>query len=96
MAANGGLKLGSIPAESVIYDVWEIMRKHDVELADEVLEPAFVFMRSQTDTVRMSITGLGEYLRYREKDVGKAYVMSFILRKLDPILIKSYAACFPP
>ena len=50
------------------------MRKHDLELADEVLEPAFVFMRSQTDRIRMSITGLGEYLRYRESDVGKAYV----------------------
>ncbi len=55
------------------------MRKDDVELADEVLESAFVFMRSQTDKIRMSITGLYEYLRCREKDVGKAYV-SFILR----------------
>lgn len=48
------------------------MRAHDLELANEVLEPTFVFMRSQTDKVRLTIHELGEYLRYREKDVGKA------------------------
>ncbi len=68
------VNLGSIPAEFVIYDLWESMRKLDLELADQVLEPTFVFMQSQTDKIRMSIRGLGEYLRYREKDVGKAYV----------------------
>ena len=57
------------------------MRKYDVELADEVLESAFVFMRSQTNKIRMSITGLGEYLRCREKNVVKAYV-SFICMQL--------------
>ena len=55
------------------------MRKHDLELANEVLEPTFVFMRSQTDKVRLSIKELGEYLRYREKDVGKAYVSTQVL-----------------
>lgn len=65
---------GSIPAEFFIYDLWESMRKFDLELANEVLEPTFVFMRSQTDRIRLSIKELGEYLRYREKDVGKAYV----------------------
>jgi aristolochene synthase len=58
-----------------MYGLWESMRKHDLELANEVLEPTFVFMRSQTDKIRLSITELGEYLRYREKDVGKAYVL---------------------
>lgn len=52
------------------------MRAHDLELANEVLEPTFVFMRSQTDKARLTISELGEYLRYREKDVGKAYVPS--------------------
>ena len=65
---------GSIPAEFIIYDLWESMREHDRELADEVLEPTFVFMRSQTDRARLHIKELGEYLQYREKDVGKAYV----------------------
>lgn len=50
------------------------MREHDRGLADEVLEPTFVFMRSQTDRARLHIKELGEYLQYREKDVGKAYV----------------------
>lgn len=48
------------------------MRAHDKELADEVLEPTFTFMRAQTDRVRLQITELGRYLEYREKDVGKA------------------------
>ncbi|OTB04033.1 hypothetical protein M426DRAFT_59230 [Hypoxylon sp. CI-4A] len=69
----------SIPAEYVIYDLWESMRKHDLDLANEVLEPTFVFMRSQTDRVRLSIKELGEYLRYREKDVGKA-LLSALMR----------------
>lgn len=63
---------GSIPAEFIIYDLWESMRQHDRELADEVLEPTFEFMRSQTDKARLTIKELGEYLQYREKDVGKA------------------------
>ena len=48
------------------------MRAHDKELADEVLEPTFTFMRAQTDRARLEITELGHYLEYREKDVGKA------------------------
>ena len=48
------------------------MRAHDKELADAVLEPTFTFMRAQTDKSRMSMTELGQYLEYREKDVGKA------------------------
>lgn len=63
---------GNIPAEYIIYDLWKSMRAHDKALADEVLEPTFVFMRAQTDRARLSIDELGQYLRYREKDVGKA------------------------
>jgi len=48
------------------------MRHHDLDLANEVLEPTFVFMRSQTDRARLRIKELGEYLEYRERDVGKA------------------------
>lgn len=64
------------PEEFILYDLWESMRAHDKELADEVLEPTFVFMRAQTDRARMTITELGHYLDYREKDVGKAYVFA--------------------
>jgi aristolochene synthase len=62
----------NIPVEWITYDLWESMRACDKELADEVLEPTFLFMRAQTDKVRMSINELGHYLEYREKDVGKA------------------------
>ena len=55
------------------------MRACDRPLADEVLEPTFVFMRSQTDRARLSITELGDYLVYRERDVGKA-LLSALMR----------------
>lgn len=48
------------------------MRALDRKLTNEVLEPTFLFMRAQTDKVRLQIKELGEYLDYREKDVGKA------------------------
>lgn len=66
------LVAGSIPVEYIIYDLWENMRAHDRVLADEILEPTFTFMRAQTDKLRLGIKGLGNYLDYRERDVGKA------------------------
>lgn len=66
------LAVGAESAESVLYDLWESMREHDQELADAVLEPTFTFMRAQTDHSRVSISELGRYLEYRERDVGKA------------------------
>lgn len=69
----------SVPVEWIMYDLWEMMRAKDSELANEILEPTFTFMRAQTDKARLSIRGMGPYLVYREKDVGKAYVFSFYL-----------------
>lgn len=63
---------GSVPVEYILYDLWESMRAHDKYLANEVLEPVFTFMRAQTDKARLEIHELGQYLEYREKDVGKA------------------------
>ncbi|KAI9168056.1 Aristolochene synthase [Paramyrothecium foliicola] len=68
----------NIPVEWITYDLWESMRACDKELADEVLEPTFLFMRAQTDKVRLEITELGHYLEYREKDVGKALLSSLM------------------
>jgi len=56
----------------ILQDIWESMRAHDLELANGVLEPTFIFMRAQTDKERLSMAGLGTYLKYRERDVGKA------------------------
>lgn len=63
----------SVPVEYITYDLWESMRAHDREMADEIMEPVFVFMRAQTDKARMKRMSLGEYFVYRERDVGKAY-----------------------
>lgn len=62
----------SVPVEYMMYDIWESMRAHDKELADEVLEPAFVFMRAQVDKERLKPMEMRRYFEYREKDVGKA------------------------
>lgn len=69
----------SVPAESIMWDLWEDMRACDRELADQILEPTFVFMRAQTDRARNNIKGLGAYLLYRERDVGKA-LLSALMR----------------
>ncbi|KAH7213260.1 Aristolochene synthase from penicillium Roqueforti [Fusarium redolens] len=73
----------NVPAEFITYDLWESMRACDKELADQVLEPTFTFMRAQTDKVRLSITELGHYLEYREKDVGKALLSSLMRFAMD-------------
>lgn len=62
----------SVTVEWMTHDLWESMRTHDQEMAMEILEPLFQFMRAQTDSVRMKPMGLGAYLQYREKDVGRA------------------------
>jgi aristolochene synthase len=62
----------NVPVEWIMYGLWEDMRTHDKLLADDILEPTFTFMRAQTDRTRLSISGMGPYLVYREKDVGKA------------------------
>ncbi|KAI2628690.1 putative aristolochene synthase [Hypoxylon sp. NC1633] len=69
----------SSPVESIMWDLWEDMRACDRDLANEILEPVFVFMRAQTDKSRKDIKGLGAYLLYRERDVGKA-LLSALMR----------------
>jgi aristolochene synthase len=63
-----------IPVEWMMHDIWKGMRKEDRELASDIEQPVFTFMVAQTDKQRLSIHGLGAYLEYRERDVGKAYV----------------------
>ncbi|WQF84269.1 Putative isoprenoid synthase domain superfamily [Colletotrichum destructivum] len=69
----------SVPVEWITYDLWNDLRTCDKSLADEILEPVFSFMRAQTDKSRLSIKQLGHYLKYREKDVGKA-LLSALMR----------------
>jgi aristolochene synthase len=62
----------SVPVEYITYDLWESMRQCDQNLANDIIEPVFIFMRSQTDPQRKQNFGLRKYLEYRERDVGKA------------------------
>ena len=62
----------NVPVEWITYETWESIRAIDRKLADEMLEPAFTCMRAQTDTRRKNIMDFGEYLEYRDQDVGKA------------------------
>ncbi|KAH8660699.1 aristolochene synthase [Tricladium varicosporioides] len=68
----------NIPAEWITYDLWESMRAYDKNLADGILEPVFTFMRAQTDKLRLTVKGMGPYLTYREKDVGKALLCALM------------------
>ncbi|KAH8203481.1 hypothetical protein TruAng_002352 [Truncatella angustata] len=69
----------SIPVEYMMYDFWQSMRQTDEKMANAMLEPMFEFMRSQTDKTRGKEMGLGEYFRYRERDVGRA-LLSGLMR----------------
>ncbi|KAI1091698.1 Aristolochene synthase in complex with 12,13-Difluorofarnesyl diphosphate [Rostrohypoxylon terebratum] len=68
----------SVPVEWMSYDLWESMRAQDKEMADEIMEPVFTFMRAQTDPARLTEMGLGQYLEYREADVGKALLAALM------------------
>ena len=60
------------PAEYIMYDLWKEMHSCDSELAQAVIEPTFQFMRAQTDKTRLTQRCIGQYLQYRQSDVGKA------------------------
>ncbi|KAI1443034.1 Aristolochene synthase in complex with 12,13-Difluorofarnesyl diphosphate [Annulohypoxylon stygium] len=68
----------NVPVEWISYDLWESMRAQDKEMADEIMEPVFTFMRAQTDPARLTEMGLGQYLEYREADVGKALLAALM------------------
>ncbi|GAB1318225.1 carbonyl reductase (NADPH-dependent) ari1 [Madurella fahalii] len=68
----------TVPVEYITYDLWESMRAHDLEMANDILEPVFVFMRAQTDKARTKKMGLKDYLEYRERDVGKGLLAALM------------------
>ncbi|KAI9787986.1 MAG: hypothetical protein M1816_007290 [Peltula sp. TS41687] len=73
----------SVASQFILYDLFQDMRLIDKELADGVLEPTFIFMRAQTDSVRLNMKSIGDYLLYREKDVGKALLSALMRFCLD-------------
>ncbi|KAF2449305.1 Aristolochene synthase from penicillium Roqueforti [Karstenula rhodostoma CBS 690.94] len=82
----------SKPAQVILQDIWQGMREHDYELANSVLEPTFTFMRAQTDKERLNMKGLGNYLKYRERDVGKALLSALMKFSMDIMLSPSQSA----
>ena len=82
----------SIPVQWMMHDIWKEMRDLDNDLADDVVEPVFLFMRAQTAKERLSITDLHQYLKYRQGDVGQAYVTSLRCLKLSTDSIRLLAA----
>ncbi|KFY03254.1 hypothetical protein O988_01597, partial [Pseudogymnoascus sp. VKM F-3808] len=54
----------STPVEWMFGDIWANMRAQDITLANNILEPCFVFMRAQTDKSRKSINEFGDYMNY--------------------------------
>ncbi|PYI24533.1 terpene synthase metal binding domain protein [Aspergillus violaceofuscus CBS 115571] len=85
-----------IPVEFIMYDLWEEMRAASPTLADAILEPTFTFMRAQTDKARLSIKELGQYLIYRERDVGKALLSALMRFTMDIELTPEEQAAMLP
>ncbi|KAI0141748.1 Aristolochene synthase [Xylariaceae sp. FL1272] len=67
-----------IPAEWMMWDLWEEMRAHDEELTATVEEPCFLFMRAQVDKTRLNPGNLAKYFEFREKDIGTALVCAIM------------------
>ncbi|RYP36621.1 hypothetical protein DL767_003325 [Monosporascus sp. MG133] len=73
----------TILVEYMFYDLWGSMRAKDKDLANEILEPTFIFMRAQIEKIRTEITEFGQYLHYRERDVGKALLLALMRFAMD-------------
>ncbi|KAI0572701.1 Aristolochene synthase [Pyrenophora tritici-repentis] len=68
-----------IPAQWIMFDLFEEMRATDRPLADELLKPTVDFLRAQVDGNRMKRMNLDEYFAYRDADLGKG-MLSGIMR----------------
>jgi aristolochene synthase len=61
----------NIPAQFIMFDLFESMREVDKQLADKLLEPTIDFLVAQADGNRMKPMNLKEYFDYRDADLGK-------------------------
>ncbi|KAI0903431.1 Aristolochene synthase in complex with 12,13-Difluorofarnesyl diphosphate [Ustulina deusta] len=86
----------SVAVEKITYDLWESMRAHDEELAEEIVEPLFIFMRSQTDKIRAKSMSLMQYFEYRDKDIGQALLAALMRFVLDIRLSSDELAAVQP
>ncbi|KAI0599443.1 Aristolochene synthase in complex with 12,13-Difluorofarnesyl diphosphate [Biscogniauxia sp. FL1348] len=68
----------SIPAEWIMWDLWEDMRAVDAELAHILEEPTFIFLRAQVDKTRLNTGNLAAYFEFRQKDIGTELVCALM------------------
>ncbi|KAI1274952.1 Aristolochene synthase [Xylaria sp. FL0933] len=68
----------AIPAEWMMWDLWEDMRNHDEELAKTVQAPCFLFMRAQVDKIRLNQSDLSLYFEFRQDDIGTDLVCAIM------------------
>lgn len=61
----------TMPAQWMMYDLFECMRAVDKPLADELLIPTIDFLLAQVDESRTKPMALQEYFEYRDADLGK-------------------------
>lgn len=61
----------NVPAQYIMYDLFESMREVDLQLANELLESTIKFLVAQADGSRMKPMTLDEYWTYRYEDLGK-------------------------
>ncbi|KAF2492611.1 Aristolochene synthase in complex with 12,13 Difluorofarnesyl diphosphate [Lophium mytilinum] len=71
------------PVQWMMYEIWEEMRALDRQLAEDVVQPVFLFMRAQTSKERLSITRLHQYFQYRQGDVGQALLAALMRFSYD-------------
>ncbi|KAI1434150.1 Aristolochene synthase [Xylaria sp. CBS 124048] len=86
----------TIPAEWMMWDLWEDMRAHNKELAHSVEAPCFLFMRAQVDKTRLELDDLSLYFQFREKDIGTALVCAIMTFGMGIILTEEEQALARP
>ncbi|KAF2003110.1 terpenoid synthase [Amniculicola lignicola CBS 123094] len=69
----------NVPAQWIMYDLFDEMRKVDRILADQLLEQTIDFLKAQVDKDRHLHMELNEYFQYRDADLGKG-LLSGIMR----------------
>jgi aristolochene synthase len=60
-----------VPAQWIMYDLFQNMRAVEKQLADELLQRTIDFLLAQADGNRMKPMNLEQYIEYRDADLGK-------------------------
>lgn len=68
----------SICLEWMLHDTVLAMRSMDEVLANDVAQGFCQLLQAQTSQERSTIKTLGSYLKFREIDVGRPYVLSLL------------------